>query len=94
MPFAGIDNLEFTDNSIVVAALKLRQRMGSKNYISLIGNVAVSDNNFFDILKDKWMYGFSLGYGYDSMFGPLEASLGYSNQSKKVGFYINLGFYF
>ena len=28
------------------------------------------------------------------MFGPLEASLGYSNQSKKAGFYVNLGFYF
>ena len=30
----------------------------------------------------------------NSMFGPLEASLGYSNQSKDVGFYVNLGFSF
>lgn len=94
MPFAGINNMELTENSIVVTALKLRQRIGGKNYVSLIGNVAAADNNFFDILSGKWLYGFSLGYGYDSIFGPLEASLGYSNQGKKVGFYINLGFYF
>lgn len=40
------------------------------------------------------IYGCSIGYGLDSMFGPLEASLGYSNQSKDVGFYVNLGFSF
>lgn len=94
MPFAGIDNIEIMKNSVVVGALKLRQRLWSKHYISLTGNVALNNNNFFDILEDKCIYGFSLGYGIDSMFGPLEASLGYSNQCKKVGFYVNLGFYF
>lgn len=94
MPFAGIDNIEIMKNSVVVGALKLRQRLWSKHYISLTGNVALTNHNFFDILEDKCIYGFSLGYGIDSMFGPLEASLGYSNQCKKVGFYVNLGFYF
>lgn len=94
MPFAGIDNIEIMDNSVVVGALKIRQRLWTKHYISLTGNVALSNNNFFDLLEDKCIYGFSLGYGIDSIFGPLEASLGYSNQCKGVGFYINLGFYF
>jgi len=77
-----------------VASLKLRQRMGSKHYITLAGNFALSDDNFFKILKGNRIYGCSIGYGLDSMFGPLEASLGYSNQSKDVGFYVNLGFSF
>ena len=94
MPFAGIDNIEIMKNSVVVGGLKLRQRLWTKHYISLTGNVALTNNNFFDILEDKCIYGFSLSYGIDSMFGPLEASLGYSNQSKKAGFYVNLGFYF
>lgn len=95
MPFAGIDNIEIMKNSVVVVGgLKLRQRLWTKHYISLTGNVALTNNNFFDILEDKCIYGFSLSYGIDSMFGPLEASLGYSNQSKKAGFYVNLGFYF
>jgi len=54
----------------------------------------LSDDNFFKILKGNRIYGCSIGYGLDSMFGPLEASLGYSNQSKDVGFYVNLGFSF
>lgn len=94
LPFAGIDNIEIMGNSLVVGALKIRQRLWTKHYISLTGNVALSNNNFFDLLEDKCIYGFSLGYGIDSIFGPLEASLGYSNQCKGVGFYVNLGFYF
>lgn len=94
LPFAGINNIEMTDNAVVVAGLKLRQRLGSRNYITLASNVALHDHSFFDILSKKPIYGVSLGYGYDSMFGPLEASFGYSSQTDKVGFYVNLGYTF
>lgn len=94
LPFAGIYNIELTHHAVTVASLKLRQRLGSKNYITLTGNFALSDDNFFKLLKGKRIFGCSIGYGLDSMFGPLEASLGYSNQSEDVGFYVNLGFSF
>lgn len=48
LPFAGIYNIELTHNSVAVASLKLRQRMGSKHYITLAGNFALSDDNFQD----------------------------------------------
>lgn len=94
LPFAGVNNIELTERSIIVSGLKLRQRMGSKHYVMLTGNFALCDDNFFKLLKGKAIYGFSLGYGMDSLFGPLEASLGYSNVSDDVGFYVNLGFSF
>lgn len=94
LPFAGVYNIELIDNAVVVAGLKLRQRIGSNQYLSLTGNYAMTDDNFFKILKGKSIFGCSIGYGIDSMLGPLEASLGYSSQSKDVGFYINLGFAF
>lgn len=94
LPFAGVNNIELTERSIIVSGLKLRQRMGSKHYVTLTGNFALCDDNFFKLLKGKAIYGFSLGYGMDSLFGPLEASLGYSNVSDDVGFYVNLGFSF
>ena len=34
------------------------------------------------------------GYGMDSVFGPLEISLGYSNQTDKGSCFVNLGYYF
>lgn len=94
LPFAGINYIEFTDNAVLITNLKFRQRIGKRNYITLTGNVALRNDHFFDILDKQPGWGTSIGYGYDSMFGPLEASLGYSNLSKKVGVYINLGYVF
>lgn len=94
LPFAGITNLEIVDNSVIVAGLKVRQRIGGKNYVTLTGNVALREDNFFDILSGKPVWGGSLGYGYDSLFGPLEASFGYSSRAHDVGFYVNLGYVF
>ena len=46
LPFAGITNLEIVDNSVLVTSLKLRQRIGSKNYVTFTGNVAFRNDNF------------------------------------------------
>ncbi len=94
LPFAGITNIEQVDNSITVASLKFRQRMGSIHYLTLTGNYGLTDSHFFKLLKGRNIYGISAGYGMDSMFGPLEISLGYSNQTDKVSCYVNLGYYF
>ncbi|MEG1562425.1 MAG: patatin-like phospholipase family protein [Bacteroides sp.] len=94
LPFVGIDNIEMSDKSVIVSSLKLRQRLGSNHYITLTGNVAFCDSNFFHSLKGKKIYGGGIGYGLDSMFGPLEASFNYSSETKHLGFYINLGFAF
>lgn len=94
LPFVGINNIEVMDNALTIAALKLRQRMGSIHYLTLTGNYGLTENNFFQILQGRQLYGFSVGYGMDSMFGPLEISLGYSNQANNVSCYVNLGFNF
>lgn len=94
LPFAGINHVELMDNSVVIAELKLRQRLGQNNYISVSGNLALSSNSFYDIFKESCKFGVNVGYAYNSLFGPLEATIGYSNQTKKAAFYVNLGYYF
>lgn len=94
LPFVGINNIEMNDKSVVVTSLKLRQRMGANHYITLTGNVAFCDSNFFHSLQGRKIYGGGIGYGYDSIFGPLEASFNYSNDTRAVGFYVNLGYTF
>lgn len=94
MPFAGINHMELMENSVIIASLKLRQRIGMNNYVSITGNIALANNNFYDIFKKQCKFGVNVGYAYNSMFGPLEASLGYSNQTKEAAFYVNLGYYF
>lgn len=94
LPFAGITNIELMDNSIMIASIKFRQRMGSIHYLTLTGNYGLTENNFFDILRGKQLYGISAGYGMDSIFGPLEITFGYSNRTDKGSCYVNLGYYF
>lgn len=94
LPFAGITNTEIMDNSIMIASLKFRQRMGSIHYLTLTGNYGLTESHFFEILQGKQLYGISAGYGMDSVFGPLEITFGYSNQTKKGSCYVNLGYYF
>lgn len=94
LPFAGVNNLELMDNTLMIASVKFRQRMGSIHYLTLTGNYGLTESNFFEILKGKQLFGISAGYGMDSIFGPLEISLGYSNQTDKGSCFVNLGYYF
>lgn len=94
LPFVGIHNIESVKRSILAGGLKLRQRLAGKHYVTISGNIGMTDDKFQNILRGKYIYGFSLGYGFDSDFGPLEASIGYSDHTDDVKSYINLGFFF
>ena len=94
LPFEGISRVEVFENSLLVARLHLRQRMGSRHYLSFIGNYALQDDNFFDILGNRGIWGGSVGYSYDTALGPIDLIFHMSDWTKKLGFYFNLGFYF
>lgn len=94
LPFAGIHNIESMKKSLLIGGLKLRQRFGGKHYVSLAGNIGLTDDKFQNILEGKYIYGLSMGYGFDSDLGPLETSIGYSNHTDDVKCYVNLGFFF
>jgi NTE family protein len=94
LPFTGINNVQLTQNALLVGQLKLRQRMGSIHYLTLTQNYALSTHKLSNLPHGDTMYGFGIGYGMNSMFGPLEGSLNYANHADKVSLYINLGYYF
>lgn len=94
IPFAGINRLEVTSNTIFVGKLHLRQRIGNNHFISLIGNWGIHHNTPKKILDGKQIWGGSIGYGFNSVAGPLSVNLGLSDQTEKVQFYMNLGYYF
>lgn len=94
LPFVGTSHVELMDNSLLIGGIKLRQRIGNIHYLTLSGNYALSSHKFRNILKEGNRFGCAITYGMDSMFGPLEATLNYTNHSDKVGFYINLGYKF
>lgn len=94
LPFLGIQHLEIFDNSLVVANIMLRYNLGRNHYISLSGNYAKQDANFFDVFGGDDIIGGGVGYSYDSFVGPIDVTFSLSDWSKKLGFYFNLGYYF
>jgi NTE family protein len=93
MPFVGVNYMQIAYAKASVASLKLRQRMGSNQYLSLTGNVLFSAEEWRDMMsQNRW--GVGVSYGYDSFIGPLEVTAHYSNATDKLGFFINLGYNF
>lgn len=98
LPFIGINQPEMTQDVLVITKLHLRQRIAKKHYISLIANYGASDNNLFELLQGKSYWGGGLGYAYNSIAGPLSATLSMSNQTvsgkPQPLFYMSLGYSF
>ena len=94
MPFAGVGDIEYVDNQFVAAQLQAQQRIGNKHYVLLRVACAQQSDRVKTLLDRRTMIGVQGAYYYNTMFGPLGATLGYSNRTKEVYFYVNLGYEF
>ena len=94
MPFAGIGNLEYVRNQFVAAQLQAQERIGKSSYVLLRVAGGQQAQNLNELLDHRTMIGVQGAYYYKTIFGPLGATLGYSNHTKKTYFYINLGYEF
>jgi NTE family protein len=94
MPFAGVGYVELAWEKLLAAQL-MAQYKPSSNSIFQFRIAAGQDAPVFkDLLRHKTMLGASASYYLNTMFGPLGASIGYSNLTKKFYYFINLGFVF
>ena len=94
MPFAGVGNLEYVHNQFVAAQFQAQQRIGKSNYVLLRVAGGQQADKIKELFDYRTMIGVQGAYYYNTMFGPIGATLGYSNHTKKVYFYINLGYEF
>ena len=94
MPFAGVGHMEYAERHFVGIQLQGRQRMGKNHYVQLSAAVAQQAGELKSLMKTRTLIGGQLSYTYYSMFGPLGASLSYSNRTKSPYLFINLGYEF
>lgn len=94
MPFAGIGNMEYVRHHFVASQLQAQQRFGGNSYVLLRVAAAQHSDQFKNLLDNKTLLGGQMAYYYDTMFGPIGATLGYSNRTKKPYFYLSLGYAF
>ena len=94
LPFAGFGHCHAMDSKVLVAGVRVQQRVINDHYIMVKGQVAGQNSKFGDIFDDKAIWGAQLAYYYNSIVGPLGGSLSWSNFTKKPYLYVNLGFEF
>ena len=94
MPFAGIGNMEYVDHQFVSAQLQAQQRIGSNNYILLRVAAAQQSDRLKELLDNRTLLGGQIAYYYNTIAGPVGATIGYSNRTKKPYFFLNLGYEF
>ncbi|MBR4387899.1 MAG: patatin-like phospholipase family protein [Prevotella sp.] len=94
MPFAGIGNLEYVKRQFVAAQLQAQQHIGANSYLLLRVAGAQQADKTKELLDNRTILGVQAAYYYKTMFGPLGATLGYSNRTEKPYFFVNLGFEF
>lgn len=94
LPFVGIRTAQLMNHSLLIGGLKFRQRMGRIHYLTLSGNYAFNSNKVKNLFNSYTAFGCGVGYGIDSIFGPLELTANYMNHSSKASLFLNLGYRF
>jgi NTE family protein len=94
MPFAGIGNMEYVEKQFVAAQIQAQQRIGGNSYVLLRVAGAQQAGKVKKLFDHRTLLGIQGAYYYNTMFGPIGATIGYSNRTKKPYFYLNLGYEF
>jgi NTE family protein len=94
LPFIGINNAAFRRNNLVVLRSDLRYEIFRNNYITAAFNYSRDFFSFRQFETGENLYGFGLGYAYDTVVGPFKALVHWSSMTRKVGAYLSLGFDF
>lgn len=94
LPFAGVGSIELQWDKFLAAQMQAQYSLTTNNIIQLKFAYAQDADEYRDIFKSKVMFGTSLSYNYNALSGPVGVSLGYSNVTRKLYFYVNLGYVF
>jgi NTE family protein len=96
VPFIGINYADAFKSNILVGRIDLRGRLGKNHYLYGIVNY-MRNAESLDMIFAKGGDGFwgaGIKYAYHTPLGPISANCHWSDYNNKVGFYLNLGYYF
>lgn len=94
LPFVGISNAAFRRNFLALMRLDARYRIGKNHYLSLMGNVSYDWDHFVNFESGESVWGVGLGYGYNTIAGPIKAQVYWSSLTNRLGAYLSFGYNF
>ena len=95
--FYGYDFLSLGGNSYIKADITLDYEFYKKNHFNVSANFANLDNDLFQTLD--WISlpsynGYAIGYGLETLIGPVEAKYSWSPEIRQNYFWVSVGFWF
>jgi NTE family protein len=96
-PFYGYDFLSIAGDSYLKSSLTLDYEIFKKNHLNFSANYANIGTNLFDSLD--WIAipkysGYALGYGLETIIGPVEVKYSWSPETNKGFTWFSIGFWF
>ncbi|MGO3182860.1 MAG: patatin-like phospholipase family protein [Aequorivita sp.] len=97
IPFLGYEAISIRGNTYLKSSLTLDYEIFKNNHLNISANIANVGNDLFE--KGKWIDGvnytaYSLGYGLETILGPMEIKYAYSPELDKTEWYVALGYRF
>jgi NTE family protein len=86
--------MEYVEKQFVAAQLQAQERICTKAYILLRIAAAQKAHELKELFDYSTLLGVQGAFYYNTMFGPVGATVGYSNRTKEPYFYLNLGYEF
>jgi NTE family protein len=95
--FYGYDYFSLNGNSFVKIASTIDYEFINKHHFNFSANFANIGDDIF--LNNEWIDspsygGYSVGYGLETIFGPIELKYNWSSESNNSVFFVNVGYYF
>ena len=96
-PFYGYDFLSIAGDSYLKSSIAFDYEIFKKNHVNFSANYANIKNNLFDSLD--WISlpkysGYALGYGLETIIGPIEVKYSWSPETSKSYTWFSIGFWF
>ena len=96
VPFYGYGTAALNNNNYVLGSLNLQYEFYKKHFLSVIANTASlnSEYVFDNTVIDTFKTGYAIGYGVNSIIGPIEIKYAANAENEKKYWYFNVGFWF
>ncbi len=96
-PFLGYDFLTLNGDSFIKTALTFDYEFARRNHLNIAANYAQIRDRLFDdtewVSKPRYS-GYALGYGVETVIGPIEAKYSWSPETHRDFFWFSVGFWF
>lgn len=97
IPFLGYNAISLRGNTYLKSTLTVDYEFLRRNHLNLSVNIANVGNDLFE--NGNWIerihyVGYALGYGLETLLGPMEIKYAYSPETKNSHWYVALGYRF